>query len=53
MKWPLTLAGLVLALVIQTALGLVFPREGRLFDPFLLVVVYLLVRAVFIIWRGR
>jgi cell shape-determining protein MreD len=35
-----TLAGLVLALAIQTGLGLVFPREGRLFDPFLLVVVY-------------
>ncbi len=40
MKWPLTIAGLLLALAAQTALSLVLPREGRLIDPFLLVVVY-------------
>lgn len=40
MKWPLTVAGLALALAAQTALSLMLPREARLFDPFLLVVVY-------------
>jgi len=39
-KWPLTIAGLVVALAAQTALSLVLPHQGRLFDPFLLVVVY-------------
>ncbi len=32
--------GLVAALALQTALTLVLPRASRLFDPFLLVVVY-------------
>ncbi len=32
--------GLIAALALQTALSLVLPRESRLFDPFLLVVVY-------------
>ena len=40
MKWPLTIAGLLVALAAQTALSLVLPHQGRLFDPFLLVVVY-------------
>ncbi len=40
MRWPLTAAALLAALALQTALTLVLPRESRLFDPFLLVVVY-------------
>lgn len=40
MRWTLTLVALVVALAVQTGLGLVLPRESRLLDPFLLVVVY-------------
>lgn len=35
-----TVAGLVAALLLQTALSLVLPGHARLFDPFLLLLVY-------------
>jgi rod shape-determining protein MreD len=40
MRWALTALGLLLALGLQTGLSLVLPQQSRLFDPFLLVVVY-------------
>ena len=35
-----TAVALLSALLVQTAVGLVFPAQGRAFDPFLLVLVY-------------
>ena len=35
-----TAVALLAALLVQTAVGLVFPAQGRAFDPFLLVLVY-------------
>lgn len=40
MRWALTGVSLLVALALQTAFTLLLPRESRLFDPFLLVVVY-------------
>jgi rod shape-determining protein MreD len=40
MRWTLTIVALLLALAAQAGLSLVLPRESRLVDPFLLVVVY-------------
>jgi rod shape-determining protein MreD len=40
LRWGLTLLASLVALAVQTGLSLVLPHESRLFDPFLLVVVY-------------
>lgn len=40
MRWTLTALALLVALAVQTGLTLLLPRESRLLDPFLLVVVY-------------
>jgi rod shape-determining protein MreD len=40
MRYVWTAAGLLLALLLQSALGVVAPGEARTIDPFLVVVVY-------------
>jgi len=39
-RYAWTVAGLLLALLLQSALGVVAPGEARTLDPFLIVVVY-------------
>ena len=40
MRYAWTVAALLLALVLQSALGVLAPSESRIVDPFLIVVVY-------------